>query len=66
MISMVMLLLLMGLIVFGPKKTIEMAQSAAQALAKIKQATSEYQSSLSPTDSSNRDHLKLPSSENIL
>ena len=47
MISMAFFLLLLGLIVFGPKKTIEMAQSAGEMLGKVKQATAQFQSQMS-------------------
>ncbi len=46
MISMVFFLLLLGLIVFGPKKTIEMAQSAGEMLGKVKKATGHLQRQL--------------------
>jgi Sec-independent protein translocase protein TatA len=37
-ISLTAFLLLMGLIVFGPKKTIEMAQTLGRAVAQVKQS----------------------------
>jgi Sec-independent protein translocase protein TatA len=58
----VVLLLLMGLLVFGPKRTIEMARSAAQALAQIKRAASEHQSSLMTTAAIDRGDLVQPNS----
>jgi Sec-independent protein translocase protein TatA len=45
MISMVGLLLLLGLIVFGPKKTIEMAQQIGRIVAQVKQSAGEFQQS---------------------
>ncbi len=47
MISMAFFLLLLGLIVFGPRKTIEMAQSAGEMLGKVKHATAHFQSQMS-------------------
>jgi Sec-independent protein translocase protein TatA len=38
MISMMFFLLLLGLIVFGPKKTIEMAQSVGRSVAELKKS----------------------------
>jgi Sec-independent protein translocase protein TatA len=46
MITTAIFLLLLGLIVFGPKKTIEMAQSAGEMLGKVKQATGNLQRQL--------------------
>jgi Sec-independent protein translocase protein TatA len=55
MISTVILLLVLGLLVFGPKKTIEMVQNTAQALAQIKLAATEHHSSLKPTVATDRE-----------
>jgi Sec-independent protein translocase protein TatA len=60
MISMVMLLLLMGIVVFGPKKTIEMAQSVVQALAQIKHAAGEYQSEVMAAVASDSENSERP------
>lgn len=38
MISLVMFLLVVGLVAFGPKKTIEMAQACGRAVSQIKEA----------------------------
>jgi Sec-independent protein translocase protein TatA len=46
MISMVMFLLLLGLIVFGPKKTIEFAQEIGRLVAHAKQAVGQLQESV--------------------
>lgn len=45
MISVVALLLFFGLIVFGPKKTIEIAQEIGRVLAQVKRAAGEFQES---------------------
>lgn len=39
-------LLLLGLIVFGPKKTIEIAQTFGRVLAQVKSATGQFQTQL--------------------
>jgi Sec-independent protein translocase protein TatA len=46
MITAVVFLLFLGLIVFGPKKTIEIAQSVGRVVAQVKQATSQFQPQL--------------------
>jgi Sec-independent protein translocase protein TatA len=46
MISAGFFFLLLGLIVFGPKKTIEMTQTIGRVLAQVKHATGEFQSHL--------------------
>ena len=46
MITVVVLLLFFGLIVFGPKKTIEIAQSIGRVVAQVKQATNQFQTQL--------------------
>ncbi len=46
MISAAMFFLFLGLIIFGPRKTIELAQSLGRFLAQIKHATSQFQSQL--------------------
>ncbi len=46
MITAVVFLLFLGLIVFGPKKTIEIAQSIGRAVAQVKQATNQFQAQL--------------------
>lgn len=38
--------LFLGLIVFGPKKTIEMAQMMGRALAQVKQAAGQFNSQI--------------------
>jgi Sec-independent protein translocase protein TatA len=48
MISLSIFLLLMGLIVFGPKKTIEMAQALGRMIAQVKQSAGEFQSHIEP------------------
>jgi Sec-independent protein translocase protein TatA len=45
MISMMGFLLILGLIVFGPKKTIEIAQEVARLLAHVKHAAGQFQQS---------------------
>jgi|HubBroStandDraft_5_1064220.scaffolds.fasta_scaffold857355_1 Sec-independent protein translocase protein TatA len=45
MISLVGFLLVLGLIVFGPKKTIEFALEIGRLLAQLKQATGQFQQS---------------------
>jgi len=45
MILMVGFLLVLGLIVFGPKKTIEMAQEVGRVLAQVKKASDQFQQS---------------------
>jgi Sec-independent protein translocase protein TatA len=45
MISVVGLLLFLGLIVLGPKKTIEIAQEAGRVLARAKHAAAQFQQS---------------------
>jgi Sec-independent protein translocase protein TatA len=45
MISAVALLLFLGLIVFGPKKTIEIAQEIGGVLAQVKRDAGEFQES---------------------
>lgn len=47
MITTAIFLLLLGLIVFGPKKTIEMAQAAGEVLGKVKRATGQLEWQLS-------------------
>lgn len=56
MISMMIFLLVLGLIVFGPKKTIEMAQSVGRAVAQLKKsvADSELGSIMNPRDEVSR------------
>ena len=46
MITAVVFLLFFGLIVFGPRKTIEIAQSVGRVIAQVKQATSQFQTQL--------------------
>jgi Sec-independent protein translocase protein TatA len=46
MITAVVFFLFLGLIVFGPKKTIEIVQSVGRAVAQVKQATSQFQRQL--------------------
>lgn len=46
MISMVAFLLFLGLIVFGPKKTIEFAQELGRLAAHLKQAAGQFQDSV--------------------
>jgi Sec-independent protein translocase protein TatA len=46
MITAVAFLLFLGLIVFGPKKTIEMAQTMGRTLAQAKRATAQFQSQM--------------------
>jgi Sec-independent protein translocase protein TatA len=46
MISMMGFLLFLGLIVFGPKKTIEIAREVARSLAHIKHAAGQFQRSV--------------------
>ena len=46
MIGLVMFLLLLGLIVFGPKKTIEMVQVCGKAFSQVKQATGQFKSQI--------------------
>lgn len=43
MISTVGFLLFLGLIVFGPKKTMEMAQEVGRLLAQLKRAAGQFQ-----------------------
>ena len=52
MISMMIFLLTLGLIVFGPKKTIEMMQSVGRSVAQLKRsvADSELGSIMNPSD----------------
>ncbi len=56
MISMMVFLLSMGLIVFGPKKTIEMSQSVGRSVAQLKKsvADSELGSIMKPDDEVSR------------
>jgi Sec-independent protein translocase protein TatA len=56
MISMMIFLLVLGLIVFGPKKTIEMAQSVWRSVAQLKKsvAESELGSIMNPNDDVSR------------
>ncbi len=60
MISMLMLLLLTGIVVFGPKKTIEIAQNIARALAQMKHAAGESQSTLTPAVASHSENAEQP------
>lgn len=46
MISMVAFLLFLGLIVFGPKKTIEFAQEIGRLVAQLKKAAGQFQESV--------------------
>jgi Sec-independent protein translocase protein TatA len=46
MITAVAFFLFLGLIVFGPKKTIEIAQTIGRVLAQFKQAASQFQTQL--------------------
>jgi Sec-independent protein translocase protein TatA len=46
MITAAFIFLFLGLIVFGPKKTIELAQSLGRVVAQIKQATGQFRSQL--------------------
>ncbi|HXM20865.1 MAG TPA: twin-arginine translocase TatA/TatE family subunit [Terriglobales bacterium] len=46
MITGAVLLVFLGLVVFGPKKTIEIAQTIGQALAQVKNATGQFQSQI--------------------
>lgn len=46
MISLVGFVLILGLIVFGPKKTIEIAQDLGRMLARAKQATGQLENSV--------------------
>jgi Sec-independent protein translocase protein TatA len=46
MITAIVVLLFLGLIVFGPKRTIEIAQSVGRVLAQVKQANSQFQTQL--------------------
>jgi Sec-independent protein translocase protein TatA len=46
MITALVFLLFLGLIVFGPKKTIEIAQSVGRVVARVKQTTSQFQTQL--------------------
>jgi Sec-independent protein translocase protein TatA len=46
MISATIFFLLLGLIVFGPRKTIEFAQTAGRFLAQAKQAAGQFQTEL--------------------
>jgi Sec-independent protein translocase protein TatA len=50
MILMVGFLLVLGLIVFGPRKTIEMAQEVGRALAHVKEAAGQVRQSALETD----------------
>jgi Sec-independent protein translocase protein TatA len=45
MISLVGFLLVLGLIIFGPKKTIEFAQEIGRLLTQLKHATGQFQQS---------------------
>ena len=56
MISMMVFLLILGLIVFGPKKTIEMSQSVGRSVAQFKKsvADSELGSIMKPDDEVSR------------
>jgi Sec-independent protein translocase protein TatA len=47
MITTVLLLLFLGFLVFGPRKTIEISQSVGRALAQVKNATNKFQSQMS-------------------
>jgi Sec-independent protein translocase protein TatA len=61
MISTIGLLLVLGLIVFGPKKTMQMAQEVGRILAQVKQAAGQFQHSSWETDRNRRDpHSTLP------
>jgi Sec-independent protein translocase protein TatA len=44
MITVVLLLLFLGYLVFGPKKTIEISQTVARAMAEVRRAVSQLQS----------------------
>jgi Sec-independent protein translocase protein TatA len=46
MITAVVFLLFLGLILFGPKKTIEIAQGVGRVVAQVKQASSQFQTQL--------------------
>lgn len=46
MITAAAFFLFLGLIVFGPKKTVEMAQMLARVLAQVKHATGQFQSQI--------------------
>lgn len=46
MITGALFLLFLGLIVFGPKKTIEIAQTIGRVLAQVKHATGQFQAQL--------------------
>lgn len=59
MILTVLFLLFLGLIVFGPKKTIEMAQEVGRVLAQVKQAAGQFQQSSLKTDQEDR-HAPIP------
>ncbi len=46
MITAVLFMLLLGLIVFGPKKTVEIAQTIGRLLVHVKHATSQFQTQI--------------------
>jgi Sec-independent protein translocase protein TatA len=46
MITGALFLLFLGLIVFGPKKTIEMTQTVGRVLAQVRHATGQFQAQL--------------------
>ncbi|MFZ0201206.1 MAG: hypothetical protein WB523_08535 [Candidatus Sulfotelmatobacter sp.] len=54
MISVVGFLLILGLIVFGPRKTIEYAQEIGRVLAQVKRATGQFQQSVLEQENSRR------------
>jgi Sec-independent protein translocase protein TatA len=51
-------LLFLGLIVFGPKKTIEIAQQAGRVLAQVKHATAHFQQSVLESDHVRSDQVR--------
>ena len=60
MISTMGLLLVLGLIVFGPKKTMEIAQDVGRALAQVKQAAGQFSQSSLGTNRTRRSPDSTP------
>ncbi len=62
-LSEILFLGILGLVVFGPKKLVEVGQHVGQALAAFKKATGEFQSQLGAEIASAEKRSTLPSAD---
>ena len=59
-LSEMLFLALLGLVIFGPKKLVALAQDAGKMLARLKKVSSDFQSQLQAEISAQSDHAIKP------